>query len=66
VVWGGRYPVPLKATAFTAQTTSDGRLAREFLSTDPAVINGLFEKLVEIMQVEITAAQTQFQQHRGV
>jgi hypothetical protein len=46
VVWGGRYPVPLKAEHFTTQPRAGGPTnPRTFWTSDPAEIQSLAEEL---------------------
>jgi hypothetical protein len=46
VVWGGRYPVPLKAEHFSGQPRARGpENLRTFRTSDPAAIQALFNEL---------------------
>jgi hypothetical protein len=53
VVWGGRYPVPLKAAHFVGQPREGGPpTLRTFRSSDPAEIQALFDDLVATIDRE--------------
>ena len=50
IVWAGRYPIPMNSNQYFQSEAP--RNLRTFKSTDPALVNGLFERLSEILTDE--------------
>lgn len=54
VVWGGRYPIPIKSSDMVQRTKYRGQSIRlnTFISTDPDLIRKVFEKASTILETE--------------
>lgn len=55
VVWGGRYPIPIKSSDMVQHTKYRGKSIRlnTFISTDPDLISKVFEKASTILEAEM-------------
>ncbi len=54
VVWGGRYPIPIKSSDMVQRTKYRGQSIRlnTFISSDPDLIRKVFEKASTILETE--------------